>query len=415
MSVLVPTAAPAPESHRRLFKANSALNWTSPALITRSGDASAPDAGQNRDRSGEPVGTLISDLDYRQARTALAALLQTREAGTFRANATLQADLGAGSIQGLGAQALQTYTGPAEDRPSVWKARRISTILGVRRTLPSARDHFDLALASSSSHTIRDIRGLLDLHVRKTGPLAPMSNRRIASGWGSTLAGLSGNLALDKVHFVLLGKGAVFSTWWSKRTAQLYPSVAVRELRGQSGNGSFNGNMSLSRVAPGQVKGALELDMKDLPIMADFQTRGFLSLKVRATGTGQHGRIDIPEITLSNGHVIIPAQLSKRVQTMDPHADFEFAGAPPKPPPPPPSANPWVVTIDKITTIPDDLKVEGKGAARHHAHAGRAPEPRLKPIRGDPRQPRAGHRQDQGIIHGVLSLLRYRSRSTPAR
>lgn len=399
MERLVPTTAPLPGETEAPFRARLGLQ------LFVAGTANAPETHLHVDLhearvNGQEVGVLTTDLDYRNALASFAAVFESQSAGTLHADAVLHANLGVDSIERRGKQALETYAGPVRQRPTPLRAG-LAEVLASPVELAVNADRFDLSLANGFTGMISNLSGQMDLQLHKSGPLAPLA----ADGSlqiGSALAGLSGSLALSRARFSVLGSGSFSDV--TLRADGSYPSLHLRELQGRAGEGTFHGHVDLTRIGSRRFQGALSLELQKIPIIVDFQTRGVLSLQIDGTATGSPGHLDIPELTLSHGHVVIPAQLPRHIQSLDPNPDFEIKNGPaPRPPPPKQDNGPtWVVTVDKIT-IPDDMIVEAPLGTKLTLGAqlqlveSPAIATKDEPVRLTGRIT---------IIHGVLSLLK---------
>lgn len=349
LDLLLPEAAPIQGEAASPFRASIE------GMLDVSGTLNAPKALVHvavveQQRSGGRSGTLTTDLAYADARTTLKVLFHSEEAGDLRIAGELQSDLGAKALHATGQKALSTYTGPAEELPSVWSAG-IATALSTPTTITLDADQFDLALANGFTNEARNLGGRLDLHLRKTGPLIPLASDGSLKA-GNMLTGLTGTLALTKGQATMLGRGTFSEV--SMKASGDYPSLTVDELKGKAGNGTFELTAKLQKTTGSEFDGKLALTLNAFPIVENFQTRGFISMKLDAAGHGDATHISIPLVTIRQGHVQIP-NLPRKVQSLEAHPDIELANE--KVPIRVTTSSRLTVQVDRIE-IPNDFVID---------------------------------------------------------
>jgi autotransporter translocation and assembly factor TamB len=399
VSTLLPAAAPQPGDEEPPFRGKVG------ATLFVGGTANVPQAHlrislSEAQLNGHVVGVCTTDADYRSGTAALSTVFESKTAGRLRADAVLHANLGLASILDEGAVELRQYVGPPRTRPSAWEAGLAETVSS-RFQLSVDADQLDLGLLNGFTGMARSLGGKLDLHLHKDGPLAPLA----ADGSlqpTSVLTGLSGSLAIADAHSNLIGMGSYANV--SLKADGAWPAIEVSELRGKAGEGTFAGHLKLLRTGPGQFTTALALTLQSFPLVEDFQTKGVVSFQLDGEAHGNGNHVDIPELVISKGHIIIPTQLSKRVQLLSPNPDFELSEEPKvraaRRRKRTNDGQGWLVTVDRIT-IPDDLVVDAPLGTRLTLGAA------LKLVE-DPRLPPGEQLALTGnitIAHGILSLL----------
>ncbi len=392
---LLPAAAPAPGETPPPFRA------TAEARIDASGSADDPTAhlrvAIHEQEQQESAGSFTADLDYRNARMAFDALFQSPMAGELRAKARLEADLGAAELMSAGARSRWRSS---STRASAWRAGLAET-LSHPADISLDAEHFDLALLNGFTGDIREVGGVMDVHLARTGPLVPISGGN-AVGFAAGLSGLHGTLVMNGVKLSMPGEGSFSDV--SLKASGTYPTLQITELKGHAGSGSFDGTASLKHAATDQLEGALALNLKDVPIMTDYQTRGQLSMRVTATGTGEPGHIHIPLITIEKGHLKIPERLPRKVQSLDRNPEIDVVRHETRPhPAAQPGRPPWILAVDRIR-MPDDFAVDAPLGTQLvlGANLQLRFDPKLA-VKGAPPYDLTGKVQ---IIHGELSLLR---------
>lgn len=232
------------------------------------------------------LGRFDAELDYRDARTLFEARYTSSREGALRAAGELRAPLGASELMGDGLDRLET-------RPLALLVEAVD---------------FDLSAFNGLVPSIRDLGGRLDLHLARNGPLKDVAAQ--------------GRVTVKNARANLIEYGTASEVTLD---AELdLPGFRLKQFSGRFGSGRFSASAEAAPIEGG-MRGSLNVELTEVPLVQNFQTRGFLGLDLAASGTLKGDVLDIPELRISKGLLKIPERLQKSVQSLDPHPDVVFS------------------------------------------------------------------------------------------
>jgi autotransporter translocation and assembly factor TamB len=265
---------------------------------------------------GRPTGTFKLGLDSSPSATRLDASFLSRDAGSL----TVQGEI----TGGLGLSAFEQGAAALRERP-------------LRLTADTAG--FDLALFDGLSPAVRDLAGRLDLHVSAEGTVGAPA--------------LKGAVRVTEARAALPGLGLFESVGLNLRVDG--PNVVLDDLSGRSGAGHFALNARSGPAPEGGFTGEAHAHVQNLPLVQNYQTRGFLTLQADAPViTWKERRLEVPKLRLSQGFLKVPERPQRSVQSLDPHPDVVLAGQDGREKAPKPLD--WKATVD--VEIPDDFRID---------------------------------------------------------
>lgn len=288
---------------------------------------------------GARLGGLVVDLELDAERTTLASSFTSREAGSWKLAGALEGSLGARSLAQLGRARLRQDQ--PESNPSLGASLSASVPDVMHRPLDLTlvSDAFDLSVLDGLVPGVRGLAGRLTAKVEKHGPADdPAVSGKVQLTGGR--AAMSGFGVFDQVR-------ADLEVAW--------PRVELRDFSGRSGTGSFALKGSVDRLAGGGLGGAWHGSLAALPLVQNYQTRGYLSLTADAPEvTWKDQALSVPKLVLSEGLLRVPDLTSKSVQSLDAHPEIVIDGArEPRKAAEPPK---WKANVGIV--IPDDFRID---------------------------------------------------------
>lgn len=345
------------------------------ATLTVRGTALQPDvkllaAVQGIELRGQQVGRFDAEITYARDNARLWSHLSAGNAGSLVMQGTMKGSLGA----------------------RAWMDEGASAVLSRDATLRMDATALDLALFNGLSPSVRDIQGVLDARATKTGPLNELRAK--------------GDVKLRDGRIALVGYG-------SYRDLQVetdfdWPELHVRRLEGRAGpDGSFNAKADLVPLDARRTRGSFQVSVKSVPVVQNFQTRGYLSMTMTGEGVAEGRIIDAPTLRITDGLLAIPDRLQKNVQKLDRHPDIVFASElrareeAEKQQPVQPPGEPWRIRRAKIE-IPNDFRIDAPLGSELLLGSDLALT--LDPTRGEDKSIELTG--DVRIVRGTINLVR---------
>lgn len=334
---LVPSGAPQMGEEKPPFEAEVA------GFFKVTGTAAAPEAHFHAGVdevlvSGQRMGTFTCDADAVGPKTTFGGEFLSRDAGTLHFGGTLAGALGARTLSALGTARLKAQDPAATPTLGQALAASVADVLARRVDATADATNFDLALVNGLVPGVREIAGRLDLKVDKHGALGSPD--------------VSGKLVVAGARAAVVEFGTFEQMRMDVDLA--WPRVTLNDFSGKSGSGSFALRAATDALPGGGYGGEAHATLDALPLVQNYQTRGYLTMHADATDiTWKDAALNVPKLAFTQGLLKIP-RTQKSVQSLDPHPDVVFAGAAKKQAEP--SKLGWKATVG--IAIPDDFKVE---------------------------------------------------------
>ncbi len=291
--------------------------------------------------SGKPIGAFHLTAQSAGARTRVAGDFTSRSAGSLQLDAALAGSFSAKDLAAAGRARLVAANPQAQ--PTWGESLKASEqdVLDRRLDASIQARKLDLALLNGVVSSARKLGGRLDASLSKHGPLrSPRVDGRVALVNGSVAVPGFGTFDAMKLELNVA-----------------WPRATLADFSGRSGTGTFRMNGALGpRAGTAGLFGDFHARLDALPIVEEYQTRGYLSLRVDAPQiVWKNGFLDVPKVLLSKGLVRIPEQPQKDVQSLAPNPDFVIAGTKVVKPAAPWKPR-WKAQVGLV--VPDDFRID---------------------------------------------------------